>query len=276
MRIGISSYTFPWAIGTAGQTPLNSLTIAQLLHYAHANGIKNVQLCDNLPVPLHRRSRADLREIKALADQYQIQIETGTCGLTGTHLLVYLEIAQYFNSPFLRVVMDEADHRPSVSEAIEIINEVIENFRGANVVLAIENHDRFSAADLVNIVQSTDNEYVGICLDTANSLGAAEGFKEVVTALAPYTVNLHVKDFTIKRLPHKMGFLVEGCAAGDGLLKVGYVLEKLASHNRCLSATLEVWSSPAETTEQSIENERVWVEKSLRFLRDLPTFAILK
>jgi 3-oxoisoapionate decarboxylase len=274
--LGISTYTYPWAIGIESMMPQHSLpmfseqvSIFALLHIAKEKNIRRVQVCDNLLMPIHLFHPTKLFEIKKITDALGIQIEVGTRRLTVENLKTYLEIAQYFNAPFLRVVIDDADYHPSVIEVIEVINTVILDFKKANIILAIENHDRFTVKNLVEIIEKTDKDYVGICLDTANSLGAGEGIKEVVEGLAPYTVNLHVKDFTIKRVSHKMGFTVEGCAAGDGMLNMPYVLEKLAPYNRCISATLEVWSNPRNSIEKTIENEAVLVEKSLSYLKNI-------
>ena len=56
--------------------------------------------------------------------------------------------------------------------------------------------------------------YVGICLDTVNSFGSLEGPEVVIETLAPYTVNLHIKDFDIRRTDHNMGFTIFGTPAG--------------------------------------------------------------
>ena len=110
---------------------------------------------------------------------------------------------------------------------------------------------------------------MGICLDTANSLGAGEGISEVVQLLAPYTVNLHVKDILIKRVPHKMGFIVEGVAAGDGMIDILSVIQQLKQTGRCKTATLELWSNPATTMEETIAKEKKLVKKSIQYLKKI-------
>lgn len=256
MELGIGTYTYTWAVGVPGFMPPQPLTVVDLLGKARRSGIDRVQFCDNLPL-----LTADFNTDMA--------IEVGTRGLTVAHLSEYLEVCRRFRSPFLRVVIDESDYHPSEQEVITVIREVIEDFKQANVVLAIENHDRFTVASLVRIIQETDPTWVGICLDTANSLGAGEGIQEVVKGLAPYTVNLHVKDFTIKRTWHNMGFLVEGCPAGKGMLNVPWVLEQLRPFRRCISATLEIWSNPEPTIEATVAKEAAWAEESIVYLKQL-------
>ena len=49
MRLGISSYTYGWAVGTDTHRPPGALTAHDLIDRAAAFGVRVVQLCDNLP-----------------------------------------------------------------------------------------------------------------------------------------------------------------------------------------------------------------------------------
>ena len=42
-------------------------------------------------------------------------------------------------------------------------------------------------------------------------------------------MNLHVKEFTIHRVDHQLGFVIEGCPAGQGRLDVPWLLRELHS-----------------------------------------------
>ncbi|MCU0341788.1 MAG: sugar phosphate isomerase/epimerase [Spirosomaceae bacterium] len=256
--LGLSSYTFPWAVGVESFLPVKRYDIPDLIQKTVAAGLHRLQICDNIAfdtLPLPHQLPAEF------------QLEIGTRRLTQENLLLYLSFCESMGSPFLRVVIDDVDYHPTEDEVIEVIREVLPHFKKANVILALENHDRFSVASLVRIIHQTDRDWVGICLDTANSFGAAEGVKEVVEALAPYTVNFHCKDFVIKRLPHKMGFTIEGCPTGTGMLNVPWVLQTLRKYNRCLSMTLEVWSSPEANLEATLSKEQAWVEQSIHYLK---------
>jgi len=135
------------------------------------------------------------------------------------------------------------------------------------VCLAIENHDRLAAEQFARIVRRLDNEHVGICLDTVNSFGALEGPGVVVDVLGPYAVNLHVKDFDIRRVDHQMGFVIEGAPAGQGRLDVPWLLDRLGGADRPISAILELWTPPADSLEATIAREHDWARRSVRALR---------
>jgi sugar phosphate isomerase/epimerase len=123
----------------------------------------------------------------------------------------------------------------------------------AGVKLALENHDRFDSRTLAAIVVELGTEHAGVCLDTVNSFGALEGPAIVVPTLAPYTLSLHVKDFTVRRPPHQMGFVVEGCAAGAGRLDLPWILGVLRAAGRDVNAILETWVTPGPLDERSPE-----------------------
>jgi sugar phosphate isomerase/epimerase len=165
------------------------------------------------------------------------------------------------------VVIDDENFHPSEGEVISCIRKLLHLLRSENICLAIENHDRFTSLALERIIKETDSTIVGICLDTANSLGALEGPYETIKILAPYTFNLHIKDIRIARLNHKMGFAIEGCAAGDGMLNIPWIIEYVRKYGKCKTAMLEVWSNPEKTIEQTIINERDLVNKSLQYLK---------
>lgn len=269
MKLGLSSYTYPWAVGLAGYPPAQPLGVLDMLEATRRAGVGYLQIGDNLP--LHEQPEAVLDRLAAEARAATIGLEVGTRRLEPAHLRRYLALAQRFGSPFLRVVIDDADFHPTEREVIGIILGILSEFQAAGIILALENHDRFPARSLERIIQQTDPEWVGICLDTANSLGAGEGIGEVVRVLAPYTVNLHIKDFRIARLGHKMGFTVEGCPAGRGMLDVPELLAAIGRTSRCRTATLEIWSNPAATVAQSIEKEASWADESIHYLRTLLT-----
>jgi L-ribulose-5-phosphate 3-epimerase UlaE len=68
-----------------------------------------------------------------------------------------------------------------------------------------------------------------------------------------------------------MGFNVEGCAAGTGMLDIPKIIGELKPFGRCRTATLELWSNAAETPQQTIAQEEAWVEQSIDYLKNILT-----
>lgn len=267
MKLGISSYTYTWAIGVPGSLPSQPLGAIDLLDRASDLGVSVVQVVDNLP--LDKLSEAELCAFEQHAQQLELDIEVGTRGIAPEHLTRYLELAKRLKSPILRALTDTHDHQPDEAEVLAILRRMVPEFERADVVLAIENHDRFPTATLVRILKAIDSKHVGICLDTVNSFGALEGPAVALNALAPWTVNLHLKDFTIQRASHQAGFAIEGRPAGQGRLDVPWLLQGLRDAGRDVNAILELWTSPEKDLAATIAKEAEWVVTSIEYLRQL-------
>jgi 3-oxoisoapionate decarboxylase len=265
MQLGVSSFAFAWAIGAPGRMPARPLTALGLLGKARALGVRLVQFGDNLPLvalPAHERE-----ECLHWAKANQISIEIGTRGLSQRNLLAHLGLARRVGAPFVRLVVDAEGEAPGPAETVQQLRPVVAQFAEAGVRLGIENHDRFPVRTLVSLVEKLGPEHVGVVLDTVNSLGSLEGPDIVVETLAPYTLNLHVKDFVIQRVPSQMGFTVTGCPAGEGRLDIPWVLGRMKALGRDVNAILELWPAPQTTLEATIALEQRWVESSIHYLR---------
>ena len=264
MKIGLGTYALAWSIGVTGHSPDNPMDIYQFLDFAHKLGFRLVQVADNLP--LHQFDLDELKKILNRSITLNIEIEVGTRGMTLDNIRQYLDIAQLFKSPILRTVIDIQGFEPSMNEINKIIAELIPDLERSNIKLAIENHDRLRCSEFLEIIQNANSEYVGICLDTVNSIGADEGFKTVFSCLAPHTINLHLKDYIIKRKSHMMGFDVEGAPAGMGRMPINEILKNLKGYDKCRSMILELWPPPEDELKKTILKEQEWVRKSAEYL----------
>jgi sugar phosphate isomerase/epimerase len=267
MRLGVSTYTFGWALGVPGYPPPPSpLTVEGLLQKAADLGVRVVQLADD--AQLHRLSDAELTSLREAADCRGIELELGLRGIEPDWLLSHLRVAGELRAPLVRVIVEGTPH-PSTADVVDALRVVVPQFARANVSLAIENHDRFPAASLAAMVEQIDSRYVGICLDTANSIGCAEGLETLLRVLGRWVINLHVKDVRISRPPHRRGFVVEGCPAGQGQIDIPWVLDELRAQGRDPNAILEQWPPPEATIAESVVKEEAWAVESIRYLRRL-------
>jgi sugar phosphate isomerase/epimerase len=265
MKPGISTYTYTWAIGVPGKEPKNPMTIFQLMDKAVDLGIQIVQVADNLP--LDRFGQTELLKIKNRAAELGIQIEVGAKKMTAGNLEKYIEIAAFFHSPIVRFVIDGEDFQPNLEEIKQTIENAVPMLEKNKIVLVIENHDRFKAQDFVKMVEGAGSEFVAICLDSVNSMGAGEGLETVIGKLAPLTANLHVKEFLVQRVSHKMGFVIEGCPLGEGMLPLTELIKLMPE--RCQSAILEQWTPPEDCIEATINKEAFWAEQSIKYLKSI-------
>lgn len=259
MRLGISSYTFPWSAGVPGypapQTPLAALG---LLDRAKRLGVRVVQIADNMAFdPL----------VIAAAHDAGITLELGTRGIEPVHLRYWLALCRQAGARLLRTLIDAGDERPDPATAVTRLRAVAGEFEQAGVLLAVENHDRFHAAVLREVIEEVDSPAVGICFDTANSFGCGEGTMEVVRMFRHRIVNVHIKDFTARRLAHNFGFLIEGAPAGRGLLDLQLLFQVLAESGCATNVILEHWPPFQDDLETTVCMEEKWAEESIANLR---------
>lgn len=265
MKLGLSSYTYSWAVGVPGRMPATPLDEHGLLDRCDELGLSLLQIGDNLP--LHTFDDARMERLAERCQREGRQLEVGARRLTLERISQYADLARRLKSRLIRFVIDDADFHPSPETVIDTLREALPMLDG--LVLGIENHDRFSARTLREIVTEVGTDRVGICLDTANSLGAGEGLETVVRELGPFAVNLHLKDFTITRVPHLMGFTVEGRPAGGGMLDIPALLNDLAPFGRCATAVLELWTPPEPQLVDTLAKEAAWAVRSIDYLRPL-------
>lgn len=273
MQLGISSYTYVWWAGVPGYAaPSERLTPLLLLQTAASLGVRVVQIADNLP--LEGASNAELEALRRTAHDLGIAIELGIRGIQPDLLRQYLGIAGVLGSSLLRTLIDSPGHEPSEDETATMLRTIAPEFERAGIALAIENHDRFRAVSLRGIVESAGSTHIGVCLDTANSLGCGEGIQEVIDTLGDLVLNVHVKDFQVRRIAHNKGFVVEGAPAGKGLLDIPDILGRLKQYGRDWNVILEQWPPPEPDVEASIQKEKAWAEESLRYLRTVEGLRI--
>jgi 3-oxoisoapionate decarboxylase len=166
--------------------------------------------------------------------------------------------------------VDTADFCPNPLEIVSTLRSVLPQFEQAGVQIAIENHDRFTVAALIDILKSLDSPMLGICLDTANSYGAQEGIRAVVEQLAPWTINLHVKDYSFRRQWHNMGYVIDGKPAGQGMLDIPWLLDHVRTTGKgSPNAIIELWPDPERLIEDTIHKEAEWAAQSVRYMRTL-------
>ncbi|MCW5559082.1 MAG: sugar phosphate isomerase/epimerase [Verrucomicrobiae bacterium] len=262
MEAGISSFAFGWAVRLR-KPPLDELG---LIGFARRHQVRVVQLGDNLPV--HRMPEERRAALRQAATTAGIRLELGARGLTEAHLQTYLALCRELDSSLLRFVVDAPGHEPALADLAALLRNTLSALEAAQVTLAVENHDRFPAATLRRLMEDVGGPRVGICLDTANSFGVGEGLDQVVEALAPVTVNLHVKDVTIRRFPHQMGFVIEGCPLGRGQLPIRSLIGRLRGLGYRGSAILESWWPPGSDDPATIAGELAAAEAGIETLKN--------
>ena len=215
-KLGIASWTLPWAIGVQGYPlPQRPLGCIGLLEKAVEAKVSVVQIADNLP--LHELPDQELDQLREAATARGLVLEAGTRSLDPEHLARYIAITHRIGARILRTVLSGSLSGPKQLAAAEARNP--EGFAGARAPGrdACSGEQRsIQRGGVCGDHHRIASPHVGICLDTANSLGRPETLQTVVENLAEHAVVLHAKDYDIRRIDTRMGFSVVGTAAGDG------------------------------------------------------------
>ncbi|MGA2097565.1 MAG: sugar phosphate isomerase/epimerase [Candidatus Acidiferrum sp.] len=266
MKLGIGSYTFMWSIGFPGAEPENPMDAFGLLEMAIQLGVGTVQLGPNLP--LSDLPDIDLDRFLNRARYEHIQIEMATRGMDPHHLRRQLTVAQRAGSKMLRTVPESEAGDPLTSPALkDHLENILPELERTQIQLTLEN-GTIPARLLADLLDRLDSPWIGITLDTVNSLAIPEGTDEVVGALARHTSCVHVKDFVVLREWHRMGFKVEGRPAGRGQLKLPAILQSLGQAGVSPLAILELWPPEQSRLGDTIGLEHAWARESIQYLRN--------
>ncbi|MBI5009107.1 MAG: hypothetical protein HZB98_05550 [Bacteroidia bacterium] len=90
MNIGLSSYTYTWAVGVPGSLPVSPLTAEGIIDKTSDAGVAIVQIADNLP--LEKWPEEQLRRLLAYSEDKKVSIEMGGRGMMPHHLLECLRL----------------------------------------------------------------------------------------------------------------------------------------------------------------------------------------
>lgn len=264
MKLGIGTYTYMWAIGFPGVQPEKPMNCFDLLSEASELGVHVVQYGPNLA--LDTLSGEQLDCLVQQARNRSIEIEVGTRGLETEHLRAQIRLAEKVGARLLRTVPELAGATPSMAEIRAALKVIVPDLEHSRIRLALEN-GKVPAEDLARVLEGLSPEWIGITLDTVNSLAIPEGTREVVRRLAKHTFCFHVKDFVVKRVWHMMGFNVEGCPADKGQMDLAWILAELRAAGADPNAILELWPPEQSHLQQTIALEHAWAKESISNLR---------
>jgi sugar phosphate isomerase/epimerase len=103
------------------------------------------------------------------------------------------------------------------------------------LALAIEDHQDFTSAELLELCQSTAAN-VGVCLDTGNALSVGEDPVDFAKAVAGCARHVHLKDYRVQWTDE--GYRLIRCAVGDGVIPFAGILTVFK--NRPVTLALEI------------------------------------
>ncbi len=103
-------------------------------------------------------------------------------------------------------------------------------------VLAIENHQDFTSAELVAFCQ-TCGPGLGICFDTGNTFPVGEAPMDFARRIAAHVAHVHLKDYRVQFTDE--GYKLVRCAIGDGAVPIKDIAALLSERHPAMNAVLE-------------------------------------
>ena len=268
-KIGISSFTYNFACGWRPSfRPENIMTPYELIDKAVSLGAGAVQFGDNMPLEIY--DDEELCRIRDYASEREIELEAGMRKATLERLRDYIRITEMIGGRLLRLITDGAGFEPEFDEFCQILRSVTSELKSRGVVLGIENHDRFSAREYAQMIETVDHPMIGLTVDSVNSLSREETVAVVLEHMAPYCVCLHVKDYVIKRYNGGGGLKITGTCPGTGLLDIKHFYEVCREKSgRDFNVILESWMEPCGTLEETLETEDEWARAGVILLNEM-------
>lgn len=120
--------------------------------------------------------------------------------------------------------------------------------------LGIENHKDWRTPDFVDWMKKLSSEWVGITWDIGNNIALCEDPMEMLPALAPYCVNVHIKDMAVEE--YQDGFLLSEVVLGEGFLDLKKIVQTLRAMHPDITIGLEhITRDPLEIP---VYTEKYW------------------
>jgi sugar phosphate isomerase/epimerase len=261
--IGLSTWAFFWRHSDRAPEPL---TAAHMIRQTRDLGVRLFQICDY--APLLGYSASELRELRATADDLGVTIELGTRGVAPEHLSYFLDLAMTLGATLVRSMLYSPDSRPTQADAVLALRTAVRDYEAAGVTLALETYEQVATETLVEIVEAVGSDSLGICLDPANTVARLENPRDVVERCAPYTKNLHVKDFAFTREDGWVGFSLTGTELGTGLLDYPHELAAVDPDSRGINQIVEHWLPWQGSFDQTAALEHAWTVSSLNTMKE--------
>lgn len=210
MQLAIDSYRYHRFFGEVypglETDPGRRMTMDEFLQRAQALGVAGVSLESCFFPHLDEAALARLRAQLDAAGLARVWawghphgLRSGEDPAAAEDLLRHIAIAQRLGAKVMRICCGGRRTRPASwdqhrAKLLPLLCEVVGVAEQHGVVLAIENHIDLLADELVELVETVDSPWLGVCLDTANNLRKLEDPVQAARKLAPYARATHIKD----------------------------------------------------------------------------------
>lgn len=236
MSIGLSTYSVPISCGVMRRngvgvkSPLDAFGLARL---AAEHGLATIEI--PLTGMLPELTPAAVDRLRDTLKEYGVGLVVDTGVVDKATLEQILPLAARAGATIVRAMLSSilegarttipGGWDAHLAELHTRIQSVVPILEANDLVLALENHQDATSAELVDVCR-TFGPHIGVTLDVANPLAVAEDILEFTATVGPYIRNVHLKDYRI--YPSTSGYRLVRSALGDGVVPFPELLQLLA------------------------------------------------
>jgi len=220
-----------------------------------------------------------------MLEKYNLFLEVGGWGCSPDELQSQLRMARLLGCRVLRTAiwgsgrfrLTPAERKQKLREAETNLCDIMPEAEKNGIAIAVENHQDFTAPELLSVVRRIDSECCGICFDTGNSIPILQDPYRECRLLAPYVKTVHFKDFQIADTVQELtGARLYGTALGDGVLDLPREMRTIYRAAPEANWNIELQLGPCATPEETYRNEDESVARSVVYARKLQAEILAK
>lgn len=280
MKLAIDSYSYHRYFGEVYQgieaDPGSRITMHDFLDRAHALGVAGVSV-ESCFIP--NPSPGEIAALRASLIELGLEcvwawghpggLRSGEAPEQVADLKRHTEIAAAVGAKVMRICCGGRRTRPAdwathKAKLMPLLQDAAAHAKDRGVVLAIENHIDFLADELVELIDTIDSPWLGVCLDTANNLRMLEDPGVAIEKLAPYARATHIKDVVAKGgNPRDFAFW-PSVPVGKGLIDIPRAFGELRKHGYTGLLALEI-----DYLHPDYESDEMAIADSIAYMRGL-------
>jgi sugar phosphate isomerase/epimerase len=228
----------------------------------------------------HLRDVRRAAEERGLFLEYNFSLDASEYDDRLTHTMEEgIAIAESIGSDIGKISMDIHRPHPVCSSAFhpKVIPQLEDIARkaeaaapvaqNAGVRLCLENHTEAFSDEVIWIINRVNHPYVGVCVDTNNSLMVGEDPLTAIRKLAPLSFTNHFPDHRI--VFDQYGCRITGVATGSGDVPMREAYQVIKANCNMKRLNIEVEFDPEnDGREEARRREYEAVVESIRFVRE--------
>ncbi|ACL26014.1 sugar phosphate isomerase/epimerase family protein [Chloroflexus aggregans] len=254
MFIGLSALSFSYRCGLIGRGTVRAVShplgVEDIITLATRAGLQSIEFPLGILPDLSPNRLSTLRErcnrcgLTPVADSEIVDIDL---------LKAHIPAAAMLGARVLRVLISpvlEGYRRPftdnwpaHLADVTARLRAVIDLAAEHNIVLAVENHQDATSADLAAICTAVDSPFIGVCFDAVNCLVVGETPYAAFERLGPLIRNVHLADY--ETYPTTQGWRLVRCALGEGDLDIRRLFGLIEQYAPDVACQIELVSHSA-------------------------------